>query len=362
MNRINLIIADTDQSYLDSLANYMLNNHSKWFQISTFSNKENLIKSLEASTNMIDILLIGPNIYSEDLPLNKVKSTLILSSGRVVEECSDLTIINKYQSAEMLVSDILRNYSEKSSGEIINMTGDKKTKVIGIYSPSGGVGKSSLAVNLSVQCASTGMSIFYLNLEDINSTHNYFIKESDQNFSNVLFYIKGKSKNLGMKIDSLKSVDASNVNYFSVQDSVFEIDEMLPEEINNLIAELVKISHYDIIFVDMSSILNKRNMNILKICDKFIYLLTSDSVVEEKVKVLEKDLERSLSNINYNISDKMILVANKCNYNSTWIDNYVFQGNTVKFKLPFENNFKANSLNNSPRFNSEINKMINDIK
>ena len=201
-----------------------------------------------------------------------------------------------------------------------------------------------------------------MNLEDINSTHNYFIKESDQNFSNVLFYIKEKSKNLGMKIDSLKSVDASNVNYFSVQDSVFEIDEMLPEEINNLIAELVKISHYDIIFVDMSSILNKRNMNILKICDKFIYLLTSDSVVEEKVKVLEKDLERSLSNINYNISDKMILVANKCNYNSTWIDNYVFQGNTVKFKLPFENNFKANSLNNSPRFNSEINKMINDIK
>lgn len=362
MNRINLIIADTDQSYLDSLANYMLNNHSKWFQLSTFTNRDNLIKSLETSTNMIDILLVNQSLYSEDLPLNKVTSILILSSGRVNEEFSDLTIVNKYQPAEMLVSDILRNYSEKNSDEVINMTGDKKTKVIGVYSPAGGVGKSSLAVNLSVQCASSGMAVFYLNLEDINSTHNYFINENDQNFSNVLFYIKEKSKNLGMKIDSLKSVDASNVNYFSVQDSVFEIDEMLPEEINNLISELVKISHYDIIFIDMSCILNKRNMSVLKICDKFIYLLTSESVVLEKVKILEKDLERALNNINYNIADKMVLVANKCNNNSSWIDNYVFQGNTIKFKLPFENNFKANSLNNSPRFNSEINKMINDIK
>lgn len=362
MSRINLVMVDGDSSYLDSLANYILSNHSKWFQVSTFTNVNSLNNMLENTLDIVDILLIEPSLYSSQLPLDKVKSVFILSGGTLSEELSEFTLINKYQLVDTLVGDILRYHAEKGDGGIINMTGDKKTKVIGIYSPAGGVGKSSLAVNLSVQSAAQGSSVFYLNLEDINSTNHYFNGENDKTFSNVLFYLKEKGKNLGLKINALKSIDTSNVSYFPTQDSMLDMNDMSPDEIVLLINELIKIAQYDYIFVDMSSNLNKKNIAILKECYKIIYLLTPESVVQEKTKVLEKDFERILGIPNPSIGEKLILVANKYIYSNTWVDNYRFLDVGLSHKLPYENNFKPNGLNNSPNFNGEIYKILNEIK
>lgn len=362
MNRINLVIADSDGSYLDSLANIMLSGHSRWFQISTFTKIDSLTKILKNSTHMVDILLIEPSLYSDDLPLDNVNLVFILGNSRLNEDFDEFTIIDKYQPVDTLVADIIRNHTEKSQGNIINITGDKNTKLIGVYSPVGGAGKSSLSVNLSVQCAANNKSVFYLNLEDINSTHNYFTNTSDKNLSNVLFYLKEKGKNLGQRINALRSLDDSKVYYFPTQDSMLDMNDMTPDEMSLLITELIKIGQYDYIFVDMSTSLSKNNIAIFRHCDKIVYLLTPDLVAKEKSELLEKDFQRVLNIPDQGVFEKILLVANKYKHNNTWVEDYMFLDNEVRYKIPYENNFKPNGLNNSSRFNNEILGLLNEIK
>ena len=59
MYRINLFIVDSDESYLESLTGYILNNYSYRFQVSTFTKKDRLMREIEESQNIIDVLLIN---------------------------------------------------------------------------------------------------------------------------------------------------------------------------------------------------------------------------------------------------------------------------------------------------------------
>ncbi|QGS68934.1 AAA family ATPase [Oceanobacillus sp. 143] len=55
----------------------------------------------------------------------------------------------------------------------------KQTKVLSVYSPVGGAGKTTIAVNLSKQLALNNAKVFYLNLELINTTSLYFSSSED---------------------------------------------------------------------------------------------------------------------------------------------------------------------------------------
>ena len=45
-----------------------------------------------------------------------------------------------------------------------------KTKLVSVYSPIGGAGKTTIAANACINCAREGMKVFYINLETIGST------------------------------------------------------------------------------------------------------------------------------------------------------------------------------------------------
>jgi hypothetical protein len=124
MSGLNLIIADKDQSYLDSVVDFIDTKHRNRFFVQAFSN-ETAYKDYINKAGKIDILLISPDFYSEDLPWANITAAVVLSSGILTKEIKGCEVISKYQTGDKLVGCILNIFSEKSKNEVYIKDGGK---------------------------------------------------------------------------------------------------------------------------------------------------------------------------------------------------------------------------------------------
>ena len=93
-----------------------------------------------------------------------------MAYGQGVNEIKGYKAINKYQNADNFVSSILAAFSENGQGFALPGSDSKVSKVISVYSPVGGIGKTSICVALATNMSASGHKVFYLNMESTPST------------------------------------------------------------------------------------------------------------------------------------------------------------------------------------------------
>ena len=204
MAKLNLIIADYDENYIRGLSEYINSNHSVSFAVNCFTKADSFIRYLKEEPSA-DILVVSPDFYDISTPLSQVNLKVLLSPGALSREYPDFKVISKYSTGEKLLGEVLHLYSKSNPKEIRTPSYSKSTVIIGVYSPAGGTGKTTIATALSRQIAELGMESFYLNLESIQSTGVFFNLFGTRNLSYVFYYIKEKSTNLSFKMDGIKN-------------------------------------------------------------------------------------------------------------------------------------------------------------
>ncbi|WP_010248088.1 AAA family ATPase [Acetivibrio cellulolyticus] len=336
MTRLKLIIADTDETYVESIAGYFMLNYSQRFQVSSFTDKACLVEYLSDESNKIDVLLIDSELYSREILKGNVATVILLTVDRVSSESNEYYTISKYQQGDKIVSDIFNIYAQKDDGDIINITGEKKTKVVAVYSPIGGSGKTTISTSCAIQCAQKGLKVFYLNLEDFQSTALFCDCRGGQNLSNILYYLKDKSKNLQLRIESAKCIDGEyNIHYFCPPESLLDLQDSKPEELKTLLGELKSMGQYDIVYVDMSSSFDDRNISILDSSDEILLVLPQDAVSDIKIDLFSNEMDILKQRKGIDFSDKINLVLNKYNsYMALEVETVSVCGNSIDYYIP----------------------------
>ena len=158
-----LWIADSQEAYARAFMEYANLKENHLFQVRMCTREEQLIRAL--AEEEIEILLITAEWY----PLCKERITrecvIFLSEGSLPSELRIYPAVYKYQSAENILREILYYYSEQC-GEDFCLTGTRRdNKVIGVYSPVGGSGKTVFALTLG-QVLAESKNVLYLNLEE----------------------------------------------------------------------------------------------------------------------------------------------------------------------------------------------------
>ena len=365
MSKLSLIVADNKPLFTDIFVNYLTNQHSKRFLTHCYIDKENLENFFLNNDKEVDILLISPELYYDGLENKNIKSIIILSNGRLNKSLEKMKSINRFQSGDIIVGQMLNIFSERNSDLIDIQQGSKMTKIVGVFSPNGGTGKTSIAVASAITCSQRDKNVFYLNLENIPSTQMFFLNRQELNFSHVLYYLKSKKINIGLKIDAIKVLDPIyNINYFPIQENLLEPTEILSEEFELLICNLRNSKLYDIIFIDFSSIIDYKTLKTLSICDEILLVLTQDHICSIKNELFYKELRAFDPKNNTDISAKLILLMNKFNYgipNDDSQEDFIIKN--TSFKIPYipqlfsMNNGRA-ELNLSNAFGDEISRLI----
>lgn len=344
MLKLHLIIADSDQAYIESLVGFLMDKHPHKFLVNSFTNKNSFWEFISKSVQKenTDILLITPDFFY-DLNMSNNPNTSVtcnpntpviillsdtksISVSNTIDASQNADTIFKYQSGDRLISDVLRIYNKHCKNTEFLLKDMNKSKLISVYSPVGGAGKSTIAINACINCARGGLRVFYANFESISSIPYFFENslgnnhlsnyESNCNFSNIIFAMKERDKNLHMKVEGVKFTDSTyDIHYILPPDSALEMEEIQPEEVSYYLNEVRSTGNYNIIFADLSSTLDLKSITVMEESDEIILVCIPDYISRLKIISFYKEIQLYQKRKGINLLEKMTLVINKYDEN-----------------------------------------------
>ncbi len=310
MGILKLIIADYDAEYVTSLERFLMIYYPQRFDIISFLSTDKLCQYLNKNEKS-DILLINKLIWKEEVCLKNAGCMITFSE----DDCKPLPqskgSIKKFQSAEKIVSDILRIYVS-SCIKAASIKEGGNTRIISVCSPMGGSGKSSVAAGLSILSAGRGLKTFYLNMEDMPCSESFFSGDSEQCFSNIIFHLKGKELNPGIVLEGAKCRDSkTGVYFYRPPDNALEMQELAQNDITRLLDAFRLNSFFDIVFVDMPCGMDKRCTTLLGGSDMILSIMLPGKNSSIKNKKFLESISVLKSKYGIDLLNKLITVRNR---------------------------------------------------
>jgi len=296
--KIQLLIAAAERDYSEYLSNTLSAKYADTFVVGLCSSREKLNDVLSAKK--YDIILVEPEWIST---MNKKNVKLIIAltneQSSLLETLQDVVKVQKYQRISALVSDILEHFADVASGFIdVNK---ERGQIVAVWSPTGGIGKTSVALAFATRSVSSGSTVTYLDLEYFSSSDAYFTQEGKS--ISVLF--EKLSSNAELLVKGIRQHDSgSGIYYFSPPNNYDDINELTKEDIVALTNNCARVS--DVTVVDLPSICDKRVQAVFELAD--VILLVSD---DSKTAVSKLNIFISQHGVYEDIRDKTRLVLNR---------------------------------------------------
>lgn len=294
MEKINIVFADSDETYIRPLTERFEAEFGAERLDTTVITEEDSFTRYFSEPRIIDILLINKSMYSERLSMHTIRNMFFLC------ETNDTGTdgIYKYTSTKEIY-DFVCEHMKYISNTGIN--GYKESKIISIYSPIGGSGKTTVSLAFAQALTNLGKRVLFVSGEDIQS----FDDDVDS----------GGFLGTDFKKDVLNRVEIGFADLAKYTGSC-GFDYILPTE-KTLFSEKYTFTDfvratimakklYDCIVFDMPSLLNA------EICG---FLVQSDIniIITEQGKAASKKLDKLLSAIDYKSENKYTFVCNKFN-------------------------------------------------
>lgn len=311
MRTISVVIADENQTYSKALSEYLQGEYGQAFDIYCFTSTKSLIEHLETK-QQTDILLVDLKLYNDSLKAYKVKTTIILTDANTENDVNGMATLYKYQLGDKIAKNILQSYDSSGSERFSIHSQPRNSKLIAVYSPTGGSGKSTIAYNLSRQYALQGKKSILVSMESFASMPIFKSESKSHGLSYLMYLINNKTNNLQVKLDAIKDYDANaNIYYIPRDANSLEYKGDNQAEIASLL-EFFKIqSGYDSVIFDLDSSVSDRLMNVFKYCDVILNITSSDNISKNKHEGFNKQLNIYNDLLGVNLANKIINVNNK---------------------------------------------------
>ncbi len=359
MALIKLLILDDDDEYSSNLCNYLTHNYSEILLVNYYNNAykiEEWIKKIDP-----DIVLMCEKFYNQVCKHFK-QNLIILTTGTSSVGLSGVSSIYKYKDVNIIAGEIINVFTK--AGNIITQSREKITKTVALYSAAGNVGKTSVALGISTICSYSGLSVFYLNLEQFQSTSIFFSNNMEYSASDIIYYAKEGDKNLISKISTMSCKDTtSNVHYFKDVNNAFDINDILPQDVKLIVDSIKECGLYDLIVIDMDSQLNEKTISLFEVADEILYVFTYEEICLHKTKIFMDNIDMLSNGFDQNtfLAHKFLYVANKVSKQALQSINSPLKIEILS-KIPFDQNFNSVRSLIKPNGGPElINNALKDI-
>lgn len=291
MQKINLVIADSDNIYMKRLVEYM-SDINKQLNISYFSDSQSFESYLAEAVGHIHIILFSEDMYTESVEKKQADLKMILSDSLI--PINGYKTINKYQRADDVLNDILMSFSEET-GTTSALGGIQggTTRVIALYSPIGGSGKTTMAIVLAKALANQGEKTLYLNFEGVSSVRSVFSGFGGHSMTEVFIAAKTKKSNVGIKVIRCTEIhEDTGIEFINAPECSAEYNEMTSDELKRIVQETKDAEQYNDIIVDMNSGYNDSIFKVLEVCDLIIMPYRNNKASYNKMEDFADELSK----------------------------------------------------------------------
>ncbi|MDR2571956.1 MAG: hypothetical protein LBD23_16890 [Oscillospiraceae bacterium] len=311
--KIKMLIATLDEIYAMLISDNISEYHADIIDVSVCSTLECMQKML--SKRRYDVALMDATlIEAADLKAIQLPILLISNSEPAVDISSDFWKIHKHQRISSIVANVLERYAKESV--CYHNTDSRHTSITAVWSPTGGVGKTTVALAYAASKAAEDKEVFYLNFENFSGMSAYF-DDSGKSISAVFEMLDNNSGNIKMLIRGICSVE-NGITYLCSPDNYDDICILSPENILDLINSCAGLS--DELIIDLSCTCDARTKKVFEIAEKI--LIVTESSVSADVKLSQFVSQNDVFD---SIKEKVTLVANKgAVINNPPIDSVIF--------------------------------------
>lgn len=166
MARCKLLFADTDLSFLEPIELLLLREHSASVSLELVTDPEYLARAFR-EPQRLDMLVINERLWREEFRRQDIRQVIFLcenAGSPARTENGDIRLY-KYTSARDIFSAIsvmLRRWTEPGDAQ--------EARVIAVYSPQGGSGKTTVAAGICAELAGMGCRVLFVETESLQST------------------------------------------------------------------------------------------------------------------------------------------------------------------------------------------------
>jgi len=193
----------------------------------------------------------------------------------------------------------LENYAEVGKG--VGSFNSNKARITAVWSPSGGSGKTTVALAFAAHRVLGGKQTVYLNLENFSSTSAYF-QESGQSISKVFEKLE---TNVEMFLMGIRQQDSgSGIHYFCEPENYDDINILTSNELEILINAC--IANTEELIIDLPSQCDEKVQKIFDIANIVLIIADPSGTSQNKLRQFFTQ-----HNIFGQIKDKVMLVNNK---------------------------------------------------
>lgn len=289
----NIVIADQHAEYVERLVSFIQKKYGDTYQITTIGDKNQLKTYIQK--NKCEFLLLSPELYDGSIYFKNVKLPVVLleDDERIALPEKLKWSINKYTRITSLITYLEKEYEEVERTRPI---------IYGIYSPAGGVGKSTIAMAAALTYAKAGKKVLYLNLEDIDSTAMFF--EDEPVAPNFLAEFKGQDSYDMLITERIKQDSKTQIMYFEREP--LSVERSFVSQLPIILERVIDGNIANIIVVDFSNSYDQINEQVLETIDYLALVCNTHMHATFKLK---QWLE--VSHIQDKIKEKLKLIINQ---------------------------------------------------
>ena len=357
MSKLNLVFFDCDKEYVEAISNLFNRKYYKYFKISSISNYDQF-NELVAAAQKIDILVVNESYINKIRNMKFVKTILYLTEDRKSQNI-DEGIIYKYQSGQSIFNSIKRIYKQTNKNFDFDDEYDE-AYLINVFSPVGGIGKTSVALSLVDKMISYGKKVLYMNLEETSSMGVFFeIDNNKKNISDLLYNIDSSEENIKNIVISMINKSDKGIWYINPHNSILDLEEVSNTDFIKAINYLKRYCECDYIVIDLGSVLNSIYGTLINISDKTLVLMQQNNIAIEKVSLFLKQVDNK---------DKIRLIFNKYSKNKKiqLSDEILKVKNSILHYIEFDDllnceDLSLEVLSVNSKFSSAVGKLVSKI-
>ena len=200
--KIQLLIAVGESDYAEHLSRVLAERSGDIFELSICSAPDRLAGIL-ASQRFDAALLDGDMAAGANLSGIRLPLLVWDGASALDESVRELPRVRKYQRISAIGSDVVQRCAAVSGPQ--ESLDDSRAAVTAVWSPAGGVGKTTAALALAISRAAAGKRAVYLDLEPFSAAPALF-KEPGQSISDVFEKLDG---DVALLLQGVRQQDAA---------------------------------------------------------------------------------------------------------------------------------------------------------
>lgn len=278
-----MAVYDEDPFYAERLSDYVNRKEKGVFAAQAFTSKERLEEF--AKDHNIDVLLTGAP--AEEAGIAEIPSVqkIYLTEEAGSDKNKELPEIYKYQSGDDIIREVMAAYCEipEAKAEFPGLF-DKEKRIIGIYSPVGRCGKTSLALAIGQLLAKEEKALF-ITLDTFTGFSGLLDEPWKRDLSDLIYYYKqGRFHALRLNSVIYYLGDMAWLPPIRFPD---DYNQITAEEMADFVSKIVQESGYSTVVLDIGNY-GRQMMPLLEICQVVYMPVKEDIISQAKLREFEQ--------------------------------------------------------------------------